>query len=127
MQLQNTSNPVFLRHKHTAHLLLLRHSIEHIGHVRELAKQAREEKKYAEAWMWHCLIMMFGFDVREGRQRTQEGHEHLREAIRRHDIAFKLSINEEQQARELAQSLFDEMGAKTRRKIARPNHQRMIQ
>ena len=125
MHLQH--KPSFLRETRTTYLLLLLHSVEHIGHIKELAHQAREEKKYAEAWMWHCLMMMFGYGVRTSVQRTHEGHDHLREAIRRHDLAFKLSLNEEHQARELAQFLFDEMGAKKRRKIARHNHQLMIQ
>jgi hypothetical protein len=128
MQLQRNRHSSFLcRDTHAGYLSLLRHSVEHVGHLTEMAKQARDDKKYAEAWMWHCLIMMFGFGVRAGQQGLQEGHDHFREAIRRHDIAFKLSINEEHQAREVAQYLFDAMGAKTRRKIARHNHQRMIQ
>ncbi|MBM5572609.1 MULTISPECIES: hypothetical protein [Deefgea] len=127
MQLQHKQQPVFVRDQHSFYLSLLRHSVEHVGHLKEMAKQAQAAQQYTEAWMWHCLIMMFGFDVRAGQQALQAGHEHLREAIRRHDIAYKLSLNEEQQARELAQYLFDAMGAKTRRKIARHNHQRMIQ
>jgi hypothetical protein len=127
MQLQNKSYPILLRDTRAAHLLLLRHSVEHIGHIKELAHQARKENKYAESWMWLCLIMMFGYGVRVIPKGMQEGNDHLREAIRRYDIAFKLSINEEQEAREIAQCLFDEMGAKTRRKIARHNRQWMIQ
>ena len=127
MQLQSKHSPTLFRDPYTAHLLLLLHSVEHIGHIKEMAKQAREDKKFAEAWMWHCLMMMFGFGVRGERQGLQAGHDHLREAIRRHDLAFKLSMNEEQQAREVAQYLFDAMGAKARRKIARHNHQSMIQ
>lgn len=127
MHLQHRQNPNFLRETRATYLLLLRHSVEHIGHIKELAYQAREEKNYAEAWMWHCLMMMFGYGVRAGAQRTHGGHEHLREAIRRHDLAFKLSLNEEHLARELAQFLFDEMGTKKRRKLARHNHQLMIQ
>ena len=126
MQLQNKSNPNLLGETRAAQLLLLRHAVEHIGHIKELANQAREEKRYAEAWMWHCLIMMFGYGVRAGDPRLQDGHEHLRAAILRHDLAFKLSLNEEYRARELAQTLFDDMGGKTRRKIARHHYQTMI-
>ena len=125
MQLQGHST--LYKDQHAGHLLVQVHSVEHIGHIKEMAMQAREDKKYAQAWIWHCLIMMFGFGVRAERPDLQVGNEHLREAIRRYDLAFKLSMNEEQQAREVAQYLFDAMGAKTRRKIARHNYHRMIQ
>lgn len=127
MQLQNQSYPSRFKDTRAAHLLLLCHLVEHVGHLKELANQAYQDKKFAESWMWHCLIMMFGYGVRAGQPGMQDGHDHLKEAIRRHDIAFKLSINEERQARELAQALFDAMGAKARRKIARHNRPGMIQ
>lgn len=122
-----TQSPRLKPETHLAYLSQLEHTVEHIGHLRMLAQQALDAHQYVDAWMWHCLIMMFGFEVRTDRQAAQEGHSHLREAIRRYEIAFKLSANQELQARESAQCLFDAMAPKLRRKIARHNYQRMIQ